>query len=317
MPINISLSPKCYIDERYRLILPEEEEQRIINIDGIDYLLEIISNKGSNSYILGLIDISGESSNEYSLVMKVCRLPNYLKDKDKRVERFEYEIEALRKCKENSMFNIIDILNWGTISIKKKNSSPDYLFYLMEYAELDLAELIVTKKLEMIDKIELCLSIIKAFNQLHKMGYYHRDIKHDNILFCDGHWKIGDLGLAQNQNDDKSLDIENEKIGPYGWLSPEVMNKVLTENKKNLEFQFDCKIDFKSDIFQLGKLFWYIFQANMPIGGLKYDEDFEIKDNEVFELINNMLQYSKNRRPYLDDIEKKLLEIHIKYANPS
>ncbi len=71
MSINITLTENCYIDNKFKLILPEEEEQRIINIDGIDYLIEIISNKGGNSYILGLIDLGEESATEYSLVMKI------------------------------------------------------------------------------------------------------------------------------------------------------------------------------------------------------------------------------------------------------
>jgi serine/threonine protein kinase len=318
MALDITLPEKCFIDHRFRLVLPEEEDKRTINIDGIDYLLEIISTKGANSYILGLIDYSDRADLEYSLVMKICKFPNYLKDQNLRVNRFEYEIEALKNCKDNAMFNIVDIIDWGIVNInfRKPENSQQYLFYIMEYAELDLAKLIENKKLDLIDKIELCLSITQAFNQLHKMGYYHRDIKHDNILFCDGHWKIGDLGLSANQNDEKSLDIENEKIGPYGWLSPEVMNKVLTEDKINLEYKYDCTIDYKSDIFQLGKLFWFIFQANLPIGNLKYDDDFEIKEREIFELVNNMLQYAKSRRPTLDEIGQKLSDIHNKHSKP-
>ena len=316
MQLKITLPSQCYINYRYRLILPEQEENRIVNIEGIDYLIEIISDKGSNSYILGLIDISGGSITDYSLVMKICKFPQFLKDKDRRIDRFEYEIDALKNCKANYMFNIVDIINSGIVNInyKSDNNYQQYLFYIMEYAELDLARLVESKRLELIDKIELCLSIVKAFDQLHNMGYYHRDIKHDNILFCNGIWKIGDLGLAANQNDDKSIDIKNEKIGPYGWLSPEVMNKVLTQDKDGLEFHFDCVIDSKSDIFQLGKLFWYIFQANLPIGDLKYEEDFEIKDIEIYNLISSMIQYSKARRPNLNDIQQNLLAIHEKHS---
>lgn len=317
MSINISLSPESYIDKKFKLILPEDEDQRIINIDGIDYLIELISNRGSNSYILGLIDVGSESASDYSLVIKVCKIPLFLRDKDRRVKRFEFEIEALKKCREHGLHNVVEIFDSGVIKIMRQDSLTDYSFYLMEYADYDLTRLLETKKLEIIDKIELCLSIAKSFNQLHKMEYYHRDIKNDNILFCNGVWKIGDLGLLAMQDEDKNIDLSNEKIGPYGWLSPEVMNKVLTEKKDGLEFSFDCKIDLKSDIFQLGKLFWYIFQSNLPIGGLKYEEDFKIKDIEIFNLINLMLQYSKTRRPDLDIVESMLLDIHKNHANPS
>lgn len=37
------------------------------------------------------------------------------------------------------------------------------------------------------------------------------------------------------------------------------MNKYLTEKYK---LEFDCRIDDRSDVFQLGGLFWFIFNNN-------------------------------------------------------
>jgi hypothetical protein len=73
------------------------------------------------------------------------------------------------------------------------------------------------------------------------------------------------------------------------------MNKLLTERTNS---EFDCKIDFSSDIFQLGKLFWFILQGNLPIGLVNKD-DFLTDDLELFELICKMLEHKKgaNRRP--------------------
>lgn len=106
--------------------------------------------------------------------------------------------------------------------------------------------------------------------------------------------KIGDLGLMRFKYED-TLAIDNyQRLGAFGWECPEAMNKFLTENAKNPEFTFDCVIDESSDIFQLGKLFWYILQRNLPIGCMQ-SADFKIGDDELFDVLSKLLQHCKNR----------------------
>ena len=125
-------------------------------------------------------------------------------------------------------------------------------------------------------------------------------------------FKVGDLGLVDFQNKDSEIDSPNEKIGPYGWLAPEATNKMLTF-KKHIGFVYDCKIDKKSDVFQLGKLFWYIFQGNLPIGQIVND-DFKMRDKEIFQIIFEMLRYEKNGRPSINRIEEKFEPLKLKYG---
>ena len=148
---------------------------------------------------------------------------------------------------------------------------------------------------------------MSGVNQLHNIGIYHRDIKHDNILLVNNQFKIGDLGLVQFQDRDSDIDVDNEKIGPIGWLSPEATNKMLTKNKR-VGNVYDCAIDGKSDIFQLGKLFWYIFQANLPLGQLQ-QADHNFNDNDIFNVISLMLQHQKQRRPDVATINTLLQPI--------
>jgi serine/threonine protein kinase len=104
----------------------------------------------------------------------------------------------------------------------------------------------------------------------------------------------------------KSQDEEAEPIGPRGWMSPESMNKYLTEGK-GFEHSFPCKIDHQSDIFQLGKVFWYIFQHNAPIGSVK-ESDFKIRNSKVYSIIKTMLNHSKSKRYKTIDEVIKLLK---------
>lgn len=333
-PITVNFPSTIFLDYYSRINLSGIEDDSYINIDGLDYIVSFIIKEdgkplrgGGNSLILKLNsphpDELGDEELPAEAIMKICKYPLSTKNEQdlQRIERFKYEIKSLIDLKDKSQ-NVIQLLSHGKIKIGKqvntrqgqKISKDEYLFYVLDYAEYTLPSFLKNNdKLSMVDKIDLCYEILNGLNELQQKGYYHRDIKADNILFVNGEWKISDLGLSANQNDDKSLDLENEKIGPYGWLSPEVMNKVLTENKPHVAPPFDCVIDLHSDFFQVGKLFWYIFQGNLPIGNLRND-DFRANDGDLFEIILWLLQYDKKRRPKnVEEVNAKLLPIQEKY----
>ena len=94
-------------------------------------------------------------------------------------------------------------------------------------------------------------------------------------------------------------------------MSPESMNKYLTE-KKGFQYEFDCQIDHQSDIFQLGKVFWYIFQHNAPIGVIK-ENDFKVRNFILYSVIRTMLNHSKHRRySDIDEVIKLLKAVQLR-----
>jgi serine/threonine protein kinase len=178
----------------------------------------------------------------------------------------------------------------------------------MEYAEFDLKNYIESSYsiLTLDEKLSLCISLCEGLKELYSLGYYHRDIKPDNIFMIDNEWKIGDLGLLAERNKHNEIDKVAEPIGPKGWMSPESMNKFLCEGKA-FTFNHNCIIDHQSDIFQLGKVFWYIFQQNAPIGSIK-ERDFLIKNSSIYAVLKTMLSHSKQRRYKNIDEAIKLLK---------
>lgn len=298
--------------------------ENLLTFDHVDYYAYFLSsdykgNKGGHSFVFKLYE--AQTYNEESCpvcIIKIDKNPKKYKDRvigRVRRDRFQQEVEALKICKEKSLDNVMQIMYDGFIICNNTNTD-DYKsafpFYVMECADSDLLEYMKEERKNIDDagKIELCLQLSQGLKDLYSLGIYHRDIKPDNIFLVEDKWKIGDLGLIE-MRDKQTLDKKGEFIGPRGWISPEVMNKYLTEGVD--ELSFDCTIDHQSDIFQLGKVFWYILQGNAPIGVVKTC-DYLFNNDEMYDLIKHMLNHSKKKRPSsIDEIIFRLRQIVKKY----
>lgn len=289
----IKLSDRIsWFDDSRKIKLSFNKSDNIITIEGLDYemkyLDQIKGNKGGNSNIFLLVNPDDPTDQEDQMVIKICNLPleysSYLYQR-----RFQREEIALRKAKKARKRNIIEFYENGILELHDLR----FPFYTMERADWDISKFLRENVIDNDQKLLICINILKGFKELHELHIYHRDIKHDNIFVIGRECKIGDLGLvAFKDNDLKFTELEiGDRIGAFGWESPETMNKFLTEKLDDLNF--DCLIDTQSDIFQLGKLFWYIFQGNLPVGQITID-DFLIGDQQIFNIIFQMLQYSKN-----------------------
>ena len=291
-------------------IIPTENYLRL---DDIDYYVSYLSsdyqsNKGGNSFVFALH--VAQTYDEDAIPEKVIKISKYSEPYKKNKiwqkdinNRFRQEIKALYDCNEQKVSNVINIDFDGNLICRtdaEKDYEVSFPFYVMEYAEYDLKRFLEEEN-DMYDeasRVELCRQIAQGIKELNDLGYYHRDIKPDNIFMINGTWKVGDLGLIQMRNK-TSLDRKGELIGPRGWLSPEAMNKYLSEKVEGKNF--DCNIDHQSDLFQLAKVFWYILQGNAPIGCIK-ESDFLPQNGALYSLIRQMLNHSKKRRPASVDI---------------
>lgn len=312
-------------DSKFKRVVLSDNEQgqyepslNQFDFEGKTYFLKPISpnykvSKGGNSSVFILNDPSGEIEDRAIKIANLYKINRFSPEAVKRrYGRFMNEIDALKKVRDFDIStNVVNIEFDGFIEIDGK----EFPFYVMEKADSDLKEFLLTnfEEIDFQERIKLCRDIFKGIKALNDLDFYHRDIKPDNILLfyvgdANGEgqkfiWKVGDLGLVAHR--DKDYDDIGEKIGPIGWLSPEAMNKYLTEE---YALGLDCAINEFSDMFQLGKLFWFIFEYNVPIGQItENDFKFVIPHKKfVFDLIFNMLQYSKERRHKKEKIQENI-----------
>jgi serine/threonine protein kinase len=317
-------SPRITVSPENRIKLAIDAFDNIITVNGIDYELKYLGdlpgNRGGNSNVfkMQMVDDQDQEGNEaMEYIIKISKIPlntTYSAYNENRKGRFRREILALKMANRKRLSNVVKIIDDGAIRVGGK----EFLFYTMEKASSDLTDYLRLRR-SVQQKILLFQSILEGVKQLHSIDIYHRDIKHDNIFMFDNECKIGDLGLIRYRHEDNLALDKDQRIGAFGWETPEAMNKFLTENVEDPEFTFDCKIDECSDIFQLGKLFWYILQGNLPIGYLDI-QDFRIDDPELYDLLLVLLQHGKDNgdnggRPLkISAIEELLQPIVKRYA---
>jgi serine/threonine protein kinase len=299
---------------RGKIICSADELKNTLTYKNVDYVFKSLDpefpnqSKGGNSNVFILTE--AQEGKEYVIKLSKYDLNDkftVLKNSD-RIQRFEREIEALKISQKNSFQFVVDIAFDGEYKVGKKL----FRYVVLEKGDSDLAEYLKNNTLSIQQKFLISTEILNGVKELHSKNIYHRDIKPDNILLVNKAWKITDLGLIIHRNDDFVKKEIGEKIGPANWMTPEAFNKMHNEGEKRSNpYRFDCVLDNYSDVFQLGKLFWFIFQGNMADGQL-VREDFKIEDDEIFALIYRMLSHSKNR-PEILEIEKEFMKKYKTY----
>lgn len=202
---------KCdFLFNKPNLQISENRTENYLRLDDVEYYVSYLnsdfkSNKGGNSFVYALY--VAQTYDEDAIpekVIKISKFPEvYKKEKIKtkeRNKRFRQEVSALYDCKSRKVGNVIDIDFDGNL-ICRTHDGGDYEvsfpFYVMEYAEYDLKSYLEEENEEYDEasRVELCLQIAQGIKELNDLGYYHRDIKPDNIFMINGTWKVGDLGV--------------------------------------------------------------------------------------------------------------------------
>jgi len=208
-----------------------------------------LTEKGRLSNYTNLIKIAtGGMSNVYRATHPLLDRKVVIKELNEKLssdpvllERFSREAITLASMYHQNIIHIYDF--WVT----KKNR-----YIVMEYVDgLDLNKVIEDLgALPYAIVLNICVQILEALNYAHKKGVIHRDVKPHNVMISvNGEAKLMDFGIVL-KSDDKSLTRPGTIIGTPNYMSPE---QVVGDN-----------LDFRSDIFSFGVMFYEMLTGSIP-----------------------------------------------------
>ncbi|XP_056637820.1 citron Rho-interacting kinase [Diorhabda sublineata] len=180
----------------------------------------------------------------------------------KTMKKFNSEISRLSFEEER---NIMAFSNshWLT-SLQYAFQDSTYLVYIMEYHPGgDLLGLLYRQggTLTETAAIFYLAEVVLALEDLHSMGYVHRDIKPDNILLdrC-GHIKLADFGSSAKLNENGLVTV-GPPVGTPDYIAPEVLQCLDGKSDKNIGYGVLC------DFWSLGILAYELTIGNTPFSG--------------------------------------------------
>jgi len=181
-----------------------------------------------------------------------------------RIDRFSNEARVLRELGTHE--RIAPYYDDGTVEIRV-GQAYQVPWIAMELGGANLRDHVGKNgPLSSDTVIKVGVHLAEALAHLHGKGFIHRDIKPANLVWEDEHLGgalLIDLGIAKRQTEDVSarpLDNftrQGEFVGPVFFSSPELI--AYAEDQTH-------RVDHRSDIFQLGKVLWYLATGKISAG---------------------------------------------------
>jgi eukaryotic-like serine/threonine-protein kinase len=123
--------------------------------------------------------------------------------------------EQLRKRFTREVKIQSEIPNRFFLPVLDADLEADPPWFLMPLADTTLEHRMPALKADREELITALDQVLEALEKLHELGFAHRDLKPQNILYHDGRWKLADLGLAL------PITTESTKLtaSRQGWFS--------------------------------------------------------------------------------------------------
>lgn len=255
-----------YLDEQYgnisgnkRLLILQNifniMKYSTINKEQNNNMIETVSNvlKRDNVKVInpssGDIMIRADDILDYGSYCNIVRVvdgilrkelkPIY-KSNDKLNKRLKYEFENMQKLSDCPY-----ILN--VFGFDFENNS-----YLMEQCEKNLYRYFEDEiEITFDDKLKIIMDILNGMSFAHEHFIIHRDLHLGNILKIGKDFVICDFGLSKDLSIERSMKSSYTEKNNHLFVDP-------------LAFSDFTKLDFKSDIYSIGKIIDYILTYNDP-----------------------------------------------------
>ncbi|MGI9457944.1 MAG: serine/threonine-protein kinase [Aeoliella sp.] len=167
--------------------------------------------------------------------------------------RFVREVSVLQKL---SHPNIVRHVDCGL--------DDGRLYFIMEWVEYGALEEVLVRRgrLPWREAVESALQVCAGLAHAHERGILHRDLKPANLfLSADGKLRIGDFGLARDENLHR-LTITGNTVGSCRYMAPE-------------QVRGETHLTGAVDLYALGCLLFRMLSGDVPFDGVTIMEIFE------------------------------------------
>ena len=170
----------------------------------------------------------------------------------------------------------------------------DLLHFIQDHKSLTIQKLVY-----------MMYELASAVAFLHSLGYYHCDIKPENILMFGSTPKVSDLGLAF------PLEYDQAYCGTPTWTSPQGLSK---SSWPGVDISQEKLNHISADLYSLGTTFFYmltktkLIKAWNSLGAIQHG--YDVSQQKIEKLIATL-------HPLNDHIMIQLLVMIQKMTNPS
>jgi eukaryotic-like serine/threonine-protein kinase len=184
-----------------------------------------------------------------------------------RVDRFQNEIRVLQELDSKYISKFYDSGEVEVVSQSDPTIKEKIPWVAMQLGSENMRQHIEKRgKFTLSELKSVALHICYAVRDLHEKEFIHRDIKPDNFVWLNekrDSLLMIDFGIAKRLGENVASRLMDtftqvtEFVGPVFFSSPE-----LIEYSRDKQYP----VDYRSDIFQIGKLLWYLGTGKISAG---------------------------------------------------
>ncbi|CAD8209126.1 unnamed protein product [Paramecium octaurelia] len=263
------------------------------NLDQL-YTLQDVIGKGGFSKVYTLTPNIRLPNQPFNYAGKVYNKNELLSKKD--LKKFYHfirnECYVLKRINFPYVLKLCEIIQLDELLITEYIKGGSLYQYLKE-----------RKQLTEMESIQILQKLALGLQQVHNLGYVHRDIKLENVLIDKDQLKLIDFGFAEKICRDRLINGQ----GTAGYIAPEVFMKQPYQEV--------------GDIFSLGVIFYSMLSGKAPFRSNTYDallklnkecqidfseQRFPNVSQKTMHLLKAMLQKQPENRINVQDLLNQL-----------
>ncbi|KAK9144573.1 hypothetical protein Sjap_004476 [Stephania japonica] len=135
-----------------------------------------------------------------------------------------FDVTSWKECLNSREVKALrDLDHPNIVKLKQLIMNSKKLYLIMEYMDMTITQFMSKKVIDHNNKVRnVAIQLFQALAYMHQKGYFHRDLKPDNILVSHGVVKLADLGMSRevSMGGDK---LYTDYVTTRWYRAPEVL----------------------------------------------------------------------------------------------